>query len=351
MWDQARGIRPWGCEEARVSIGATLAAARRRSGLTVHDVSQSTRVTEPIIAGIEQDDYAECGGDFYARGHIRAIARAVGEDPDPLIEEFDSTWRSAKETTAAEAFGPSIPLRTRERRRVRWTAVLAVLVLAVIGFAGYKFAAGVGQARPAAAASPHPSQAGPGSPGKANAVQSSAVASSPPAASSAPAAASSSPPASTSAPVKVQALAPARVTAFGPAGSGSGDNPQIAAQATAGNPAAPWYSQWYATPGFSGLKTGTGLLVDMGRTVTVTSVRLSLGARPGASVQLRAGAKPLPRWLPEVASAADASGTVQFRPGAPVQVRYLLIWFTKLPADNAGHYQASVYRISVQGQP
>ncbi|HYX60793.1 MAG TPA: helix-turn-helix transcriptional regulator, partial [Streptosporangiaceae bacterium] len=145
-----------------MSIGATLAAARRRAGLTVHDVSQSTRVTEPIISGIEQDDYAECGGDFYARGHIRAIARAVGEDPGPLIEEFDSTWRSAVETTAAEAFRPSMPLRTRERRRVRWTAVLAVLVLAALGFAGYKFASGVGKARSAAAASLHPSSAGPG---------------------------------------------------------------------------------------------------------------------------------------------------------------------------------------------
>ncbi len=341
-----------------MSIGATLAAARRRSGLTVHDVSQSTRVTEPIIAGIEQDDYAECGGDFYARGHIRAIARAVGEDPDPLIEEFDSTWRSAKETSAAEAFGPSVPPRTRERRRVRWTAVLAVLVLAVLGFAGYKFAAGVGKPRPATAASPHPSPAGPGRPGQANAAQSSPVATSPASASSPAAVAPASPaatsPAATSpaaTPVTARALAPAGVTAFGPSGSGSGDNPQIAAQALAGNQAAPWYSQWYATPEFSHLKTGTGLLVDMGRTVTVTSVRVWLTAGSGTGLQLRAGARPRPRWLPEVASAANAGGAVRLDPGAPVQVRYLLIWFTKLPPDNAGHYQASVYRISVQGQP
>jgi hypothetical protein len=52
-----------------------------------------------------------------------------------------------------------------------------------------------------------------------------------------------------------------------------------------------------------------------------------------------------------VASAANAGGAVRLRPGAPVHVRYLLIWFTKLPPDNAGHYQASVYRITVQGQP
>jgi cytoskeletal protein RodZ len=344
-----------GCEEARVSIGATLAAARRRAGLTVPDVSQSTRVTEPIIRGIEHDDYTECGGDFYARGHIRAIARAVGQDPEPLIEEFDSTWRSAKETTAAEAFQPSMPLRTRERRRVRWTAVLAVLVLAVLGFAGYKFVAGVGKARPAAAASPHPSAAGPGSPGKANAAQSSPVVTSSPSASAASSggpssgsAVSSSP---TATPVTVQALTPASVTAFGPAGAGSGDNPRIAAQVLAGSRATPWYSQWYATPEFASLKTGTGLLVDMGRTVTVTSVRVWLTASAGAGLQLRAGAKPLPRWLPVVASAPNAGGAVQLRPGGSVDVRYLLIWFTKLPPDNAGHYQAGVYKILVKGQP
>lgn len=330
-----------------MSIGATLAAARRRAGLSVRDVSESTRVTEPIISGIEHDDYTECGGDFYARGHIRAIARAVGEDPGPLIEEFDSTWRSAKETTAAEAFQPSMPLRTRERRRVRWTAVLAVLVLAVLGFAGYKFASGVGKARPASAASPHPSAAGPGSPGKANTAQASPVASSSPSA-SASSSASVSP---TATPVTAQALTVASVAAFGPAGTGSGDNPQIAARAVAGSRAAPWYSQWYATPFFSSLKTGTGLLVDMGHTVTVSSVRVWLVARSGASLQLRAGAKPVPKWLPTVASAADTGGAVQFRLSTPVHVRYLLIWFTKLPPDNAGHYQASVYKIGVQGQP
>jgi cytoskeletal protein RodZ len=329
-----------------VSIGATLAAARRRAGMTVGDVSRSTRVTEPIIRGIEQDDYAACGGDFYARGHIRAIARAVGEDPAPLIDEFDSTWQSAREITAAEAFGPGLPIRTRERRRVRWTAFLVVLVLAVLGFAGYKFASGANRDRHAsAAASPRPSPPA-------------GHASSPPATSpagqgsSAPVSPATSAPASRSArPEAVRALAPAAVAAFGPAGTGDGDDPQGAALAIAGNPATPWYSDWYATPDFGHLQAGTGLLLDMGRTVTVSSVRVSLTSSSGAGLQLRAGSKPVPSWLPGVASAANAGGTVPFHLSAPVHARYLLIWFTTLPPDAAGTYQAGVYKITVQGQP
>jgi len=324
-----------------VSIGATLAAARRRAGLTVSEVSHRTRVTEPIIRGIERDDYAACGGDFYARGHIRAIARAVGEDPLPLIDEFDSTWRSAKEITAAEAFQPGMPIRTRERRRVRWTSVLAALVLAVLGFASYKFVSGAGRAQRSAAASQHLSP-----PGGHTSLPSATA----PAVQASTAQASPSRTPSPS-PVPVQALAPASVAAFGPAGTADGDNPQLAALAVGGNPARPWYSQWYATPGFGNLKAGTGLLLDMGRMVTVASVQLSLVSRSGTDLQLRAGSSPTPAYLPRVASSSDTGGTVQLQLSAPVHVRYVLIWFTKLPPDAAGTYQIGVYKITVQGQP
>jgi putative peptidoglycan lipid II flippase len=89
----------------------------------------------------------------------------------------------------------------------------------------------------------------------------------------------------------------------------------------------------------------------MGRTVTVASVRLSLVSHAGTDLQLRAGSRPTPAYLPQVASSSNAGGTVQVQLGAPVHVRYVLIWFTKLPPDAAGTYQVSVYKITIQGQP
>jgi cytoskeletal protein RodZ len=86
-----------------VSIGEDLAQARCRAGLSVTEVSRRTRIRETIICGIEHDDYSACGGDFYTRGHIRAIAKTVGADPAPLIEEYDATHR-APQDTAAELF-------------------------------------------------------------------------------------------------------------------------------------------------------------------------------------------------------------------------------------------------------
>ncbi len=320
-----------------MSIGETLSEARQRAGMSVGEVSERTRVRETIIRGIEDNDYAACGGDFYARGHIRAIAQAVGEDPLPLIDEFDSTWRSAREFTAAEAFQPVMPMRTRERRRVRWTATLAVVVLAVLGFASYKFVAGVGHDRhPAATTTPRPVQSQP------------AAADTASAASSTPSPTPSATPSPT--PIAARLLTPASVAAFGPAGPADGDNPEIATRALGTDAATPWYSDWYASPDVNG-QPGTGLLLDMGRTVTITSVRLSLGASKGAALQLRAGATPVLASLRQVATSTGAAGTVRLTLATPVHARYLLIWFTTLPRDASGTYQASVYGLTVKGQP
>lgn len=259
-----------------------------------------------------------------------------------MIDEYDMTQRSAREAAAAAAFKPPVPGRERERRRVKAAATLALLVLAVLGLASYEFAANAGRAQRAAATA-HPR-------GQARAVRAGTPTFllGPATAGTAAASPATTVPASAPPP---QVLTVASVAAFGPVGPTDGDNPQNVAQALADDPAAPWYTDWYASPDFLGTPPGTGLLLDMGRTVTVTSVRVSLGGEPGASLQLRAGSEPTLAWLPMVAGVSDVGGTVQLRPSAPVQVRYVLIWFTDLPPTPAGTYQASIYQVVIQGQP
>jgi hypothetical protein len=291
-----------------------------------------------------------------------AAQRSAGEAAETAAQ------RSAREAAAAAAFVPPVPVRKRERRRVKATAVLAVLVLTVLGLASYEFVAKAGHTQRAAAAT-HPGAQAPlapagtsaaavtpatagvtaGASSASNAPAANAPASSAPA-STAPAstASASTAPASTPPP---RVLSVASVAAFGPDGTTDGNNPENVAQAVADDPGNPWYTDWYASPDFFDMAPGTGLLLDLGRTVTVTSVSVSLGGAPGASLQLRAGSEPTPAGLPAVAGVSGAGGTVQLRRSAPVHVRYVLIWFTRLPPTPAGTYQASVYQVVVQGQP
>lgn len=76
-------------------IGPELAAARTRIGLTVDQLAERTRIRPHVIESIEVDDFAPCGGDFYARGHLRTLARVLGADIGPLLAAYDERYADA----------------------------------------------------------------------------------------------------------------------------------------------------------------------------------------------------------------------------------------------------------------
>jgi len=356
-WVARSAVSQW---RRGVSIGEVLAGARRQAGLTVSQVSHRTRIRETIITAIEGDDYAPCGGDFYARGHIRSIARAVGTDPEPLIREYDSARLMPRALDEADALaldedvtdlitpirmhqrpssaGPVTPTARRQRRRrpSAWAVVLAVALVAGLGLAGYLLATPGHSIAPSAGAHrATPRQAGQGSdaaPAHPTATQG-----------------TKSAPTATTPAAPPRILAPASAAAFGFSG-GQGDNGDLARMAIDRNPATAWRTDWYTTAQFGNLYPGTGLLLDMGRPVTITAVRITLGRAQGARLQLRVGSAPALASLRPVAHAANAGGAVHLRSTQRAHGRYVLIWFTSLPPDPAGTFQENVYGLQVEGR-
>jgi hypothetical protein len=218
------------------------------------------------------------------------------------------------------------------RRRPRSTVILGLALVMVLGFGVYRFLSGSQHAAVApSAAGKHAvthHNAGHSGPNPAPTTSQKAVAPSP-----APA-------------VPAQTLTPVSAAAFGP---GGGDNPQLARLAVDGNRATGWHTDWYTSARFGNLYPGTGLLLDMGRAVTITSVRINLGRVSGAGFQLRVGAGPSLTDLPPVARAGNAGGVVRLRLTTPAHGRYVLLWFTRLPPDPAGRFQAGIYDIRLEG--
>jgi hypothetical protein len=228
--------------------------------------------------------------------------------------------------------------RSRDRRRV---AVPAVLVLAAAGVAS-----GLALS----------SQSAPTGKNAAAVTQPSSHAAHAPltSTSATPASAAPTPTATAPAPAQpaVTALPIASAAGFGPGGLADGDNSRVASYAITRGAPAPWQSQWYATAQFGNLKQGTGLLLDLGRTATITSVRIDLAGYQGANLQLRVGNTDGALSSLRVAAVADdVGGTVRLHLRSPQQARYVLIWFTLLPPNGAGQYQASVYHVVVNGRP
>jgi len=231
--------------------------------------------------------------------------------------------------------------RSRDRRRVARVAVPVVLVLAAAGVAtGLALSSQPAAAGKNAAAVTQPSSHAAPTPLASKPATSASAAPTPTATATAPAL----PP--------VTALPIASAAGFGPGGLADGDNSRVASNAITRGAPGPWQSQWYATAQFGNLKQGTGLILDLGRTATVTSVRIDLASFQGANLQLRVGdSDGAPSSLRVAAVADDVGGTVRLHLRSPQQARYVLIWFTLLPPNGAGQYQATIYHVVVNGRP
>ncbi|MFE9687582.1 helix-turn-helix domain-containing protein [Streptomyces sp. NPDC002701] len=128
-------------EDDRPSVGDALRQARIAAGLTVDDVSNATRVRIAIVHAIEQDDFGPCGGDVYARGHIKTLARAVELDPVPLLAAYDADHGGRPAPTPAAPMFEAERIRP-ERRGPNWTAAMVAAIVAVIGFVGFTLFSG-----------------------------------------------------------------------------------------------------------------------------------------------------------------------------------------------------------------
>ena len=139
--DLSRGA---GVDAADGTVGMRLRAAREAAGLTVEQVCATTRIRPQVLCDLERDQLGTPGTAVYTRGHIRAVARAVGADPHPLVQAFDrqigASPPSLPVTRPASVPAPrqagrglSVPVAAPpERSSPRWlTAAVAVLAVLV----------------------------------------------------------------------------------------------------------------------------------------------------------------------------------------------------------------------------
>jgi hypothetical protein len=242
--------------------------------------------------------------------------------------------------TGKAGAGPEPGMQQRSGRdgNKKWKLALAGLIGGYLALSGY----GLATAYPG-----HSGRTGSASASGSASGKRDKVTASPSSAATSPSTASGSPAARAGQPAP-ESLPVVSITAFGPDGTSDGDNPDIVHRILDVSTDQPWYSQWYATPEFGNLRSGTGLLLDLGETMNVSDVRLLLGSEPGAGIQVRVGNSPIVA-LPAAASVSGApGGAIRLKTGQ-ARGRYVLVWFTLLPPDGAGHYQISVYNITVDG--
>ena len=137
-------------------VGPRLQAARERIGLSVDQLADRTRIRPHVIEAIEVDDFGPCGGDFYARGHLRTLARVLGLEAGPLLAMYDERYADApvdpRAVFQAElAAGDNAALR-RMKGGPNWSVLVAAVMAVVLVWSVVRLATAGGTAHHASPA-------------------------------------------------------------------------------------------------------------------------------------------------------------------------------------------------------
>jgi serine/threonine protein kinase len=152
-------------------------------------------------------------------------------------------------------------------------------------------------------------------------------------------------------------LRPVSASVFNPPpGTSDDDDPADAQNAIDGSTSTSWHTSYYLSHLFGNLKPGTGLILDMGRTVRLSQVTVLFGSTCCTHVDIELGntstaTQAALRTFTAVKSSTTAQGSTTFDVTSQATGRYVLIWITDLPplADNPGKFETLIYNVSVHG--
>src|SRR5688572_29263366 len=71
-----------------MNLGTDLRIARERAGISLPDLAARTRIPQPTLRAIEENDFSKVPPGIFARSFIRTYAREVGVDPVEAIAEY-----------------------------------------------------------------------------------------------------------------------------------------------------------------------------------------------------------------------------------------------------------------------
>jgi hypothetical protein len=140
---------------------------------------------------------------------------------------------------------------------------------------------------------------------------------------------------------------------------GNTEDPSTAGQAIDGSLSTAWATSYYlGSPNFGGLKSGTGLLLDMGQAVKLSQVDVLFGSQCCTTAEIYLGnsnamSQTALSNFTKVAPSAKVAGNHSYTVNSNATGRYVLIWITSLPPmqGSTGRYQGLIYNIVVHGTP
>ena len=127
------------------TLGETLAAERRRRGLSVTDIAAKTRVRARMLQWLENDDWEHLPEPVYVKGYILGYASVLGIPAEPLLEQYRAEAPAGGSPRPASPYYEAVVPERTEVHAIPtwlWVAALAAVLLAGLVWSAWRIFGG-----------------------------------------------------------------------------------------------------------------------------------------------------------------------------------------------------------------
>ncbi len=142
-----------------MNLGEVLATARASSRLSLDDLAAITSIRPGLLSEMEKNNFSHCGGDIYARGHLRNIAPKIGLDPNQLVDLYNQEHSMESRSINEMLIENNVTRVPQEKKNLSWKvpAAFSIALVLVLGIVQIVISNVSSEPAPSASASASPS--------------------------------------------------------------------------------------------------------------------------------------------------------------------------------------------------
>ena len=118
-----------------MSLGALITKSRTAARLSIEDLSTMTNIPGSLLREMENDNFKKCGGETYARGHLRNIAAKLELDERIFLDLFEIEVAAPDKPIRELLSENNVTMPYQEPKHVSWKVLAAGSLAALVLFA------------------------------------------------------------------------------------------------------------------------------------------------------------------------------------------------------------------------
>ena len=111
-----------------MSLGSMITKARKDAGLSIDDLSAATNIRGTLLRQMESENFSQCGGETYARGHLRNIAIKLNVEPQIFLTAFEDEQMHVDRSMQALLVENNVMREPKEARKVSWKVLVTISI-------------------------------------------------------------------------------------------------------------------------------------------------------------------------------------------------------------------------------